>query len=165
MTIFTGINREIFNLTLVSALLLITVLYFEYVLGLIPCKLCYWQRLPHTTIVLLGFFALINKTYRSLVCLGCLLAIFSSLLMSGYHVGIEYKLWQGPISCSGNSVINSLSPELFLESILTAPIVRCDEVQWSFLKVSMAGWNFLISFALTIFWFNLTLTVLKTKNI
>ena len=165
MTIFTGINREIFNLTLVSALLLITVLYFEYVLGLIPCKLCYWQRLPHTTIVLLGFFILINKTYRNLVCLGCLVAILSSLLISGYHVGIEYKLWQGPISCSGNSTIKTLNPELFLESILTAPIVSCDEVQWSFLKVSMAGWNFLISFVLTIFWSNLTLNILRTKNI
>ena len=165
MTIFAGINRKILSLSLCSALLLITVLYFEYVLGLIPCKLCYWQRLPHAIIVLLGFFALINKTYRSFVCLGCLLAIFSSLIMSGYPVGIENKLWQGPISCSGNNVINSLTPELFLESILTAPIVRCDEVQWSFLKVSMAGWNFLISFALSIFWSNLTLNVLKTKNI
>jgi len=165
MIIFSGINQKILGLLLCSTLLLIAVLYFEYVLGLIPCKLCLWQRLPHATTVLLGLFILINNTYRSAICFGCLLAIFSGFLLSGYHVGIEYKLWPGPTSCSGNNILNTLNPELFLESILKAPVVRCDEVTWSFLKVSMAGWNFLISFALTIFWSSVTLTVLRTKRI
>jgi disulfide bond formation protein DsbB len=28
---------------------------------------------------------------------------------------------------------------------MKAPLVRCDEVQWSFLGISMAGWNAIIS--------------------
>jgi disulfide bond formation protein DsbB len=32
-----------------------------------------------------------------------------------------------------------------LKSILAAPVIRCDQVQWAFLGLSMAGWNALIS--------------------
>ena len=28
---------------------------------------------------------------------------------------------------------------------MKAPLVRCDEVQWTFLGVSLAGWNAIIS--------------------
>ena len=28
-----------------------------------------------------------------------------------------------------------------LEQILAAPVVRCDEIAWSFLGLSMAAWN------------------------
>ena len=34
------------------------------------------------------------------------------------------------------------------DAILNAPAVRCDEVQWSLLGISMAGWNFLVSLGL-----------------
>jgi disulfide bond formation protein DsbB len=32
-----------------------------------------------------------------------------------------------------------------LEDILGVPLVRCDQVQWSWLGVSMAGWNAILS--------------------
>ena len=32
-----------------------------------------------------------------------------------------------------------------LEDIMNVPLVRCDEVQFKFLTVSMAGWNAIIS--------------------
>jgi disulfide bond formation protein DsbB len=32
-----------------------------------------------------------------------------------------------------------------LEAIMNAPLVRCDEVQWSLAGISLAGWNFLVS--------------------
>ena len=41
-------------------------------------------------------------------------------------------------------------PSALLDQILAAPIVRCDEVPWSFLSLSMANWNFVISFGMMI---------------
>jgi disulfide bond formation protein DsbB len=32
-----------------------------------------------------------------------------------------------------------------LQRIQHAPLVRCDQIQWSFLGISMAGWNAIIS--------------------
>ena len=33
-----------------------------------------------------------------------------------------------------------------------APVVRCDEVTWRFLGLSMAAWNALCSAGLTVIW-------------
>ena len=40
---------------------------------------------------------------------------------------------------------------------MAAPLVRCDEVQWSLLGISMAGWNAILSVgsALVILWLSL----------
>ena len=32
-----------------------------------------------------------------------------------------------------------------LDTLMNAPLVRCDEIPWSLLGISMAGWNALIS--------------------
>jgi disulfide bond formation protein DsbB len=164
MTFFFHTKQVILGLLLCSSALLVTVFYFEYVGGIIPCKLCIWQRLPHAIVVFLGIFALVNNNYRLIISLTCSLTIFSGFLLSGYHVGIEHKLWPGPQSCSGTDALNTLSPDLFLETILKAPITKCDEVTWSFLKISMAGWNFIFSFLLTIIWSQTTLQVFKTSK-
>ena len=37
--------------------------------------------------------------------------------------------------------------EALKKQIMSAPVVRCDEVAWSFLGISMAGYNALISMA------------------
>jgi disulfide bond formation protein DsbB len=38
-----------------------------------------------------------------------------------------------------------MSTEAMLDSLMNAPLVRCDEIPWSLLGISMAGWNALIS--------------------
>jgi disulfide bond formation protein DsbB len=45
-----------------------------------------------------------------------------------------------------------LSPEELLERILAAPVIRCDEIAWSFLGLSMPGWNALLSLGLAGLW-------------
>jgi len=44
-----------------------------------------------------------------------------------------------------------------LDKIFNAPLIRCDEVQWSFLGISMAGWNAIVSigFASLILWLSI----------
>ena len=161
MTVFRSINQIISILLMCSAALLITVLYFEYVLDLKPCKLCTWQRVPHIVVLFLGLFILTKNSFKTTLCSLCTLLIFSGVLLSGYHVGVEYKLWSGPVTCSGNNLSTTLSANLFLEAILNTPIVRCDEIKWSFMGISMAGWNFLISFVLSITWSIITVYFIK----
>ena len=70
-------------------------------------------------------------------------------IIASYHVGVEQKLWQGPTSCSGS--LNSMSASDLLDSLLATPVVRCDEIAWSFANISMAGWNMLFSSGLACF--------------
>jgi disulfide bond formation protein DsbB len=71
------------------------------------------------------------------------LAIAVSGAFGLYHAGVELHLLPGLTTCSAAS--SGLSGEDLLKSILNTPLVRCDQVQWSFLGVSMAGWNAIIS--------------------
>lgn len=152
MIVFNRMNQTILGIVICSASLLIAVLYFQYILGLVPCRLCYWQRLPHTFSVLIGSLILFKPQFLKVGSLLALISIFFGTVLAGYHAGVEAAYWPGPESCSGISDLQELSPKLFLQKILTTKVVRCDEVPWSFLKVSMAGWNLVISLLLTIIW-------------
>ena len=149
---YKAIDQLILLLILCSLALIILVLYFEYVIGLNPCKLCLWQRVPHVMTILIGVLALLNNQFKSKGAIICALMMLAGSLLSGYHAGIEYNLWPGPSNCSGTTALNTNNAELFLETILATPITRCDEIVWSFLNISMAGWNFISSIALMTTW-------------
>ena len=132
-----------------SMAVILTAYYFEYIEGLFPCKLCYWQRYPHFTNILI-FPIFYFFPMRSLIFIG-MGSMFVSISLAFYHVGVEQKYWSGPNSCS-NAPIEGLTTDQLLDQIMSAPIVRCDEIAWELIGISMAGWNVLISFCLFLTW-------------
>jgi len=132
----------------VSALLLIGALGFQYIGGLRPCDICYWQRYVHVAVVVLAVAALVARGSLRTALFG--LAVAALAMSAGvalYHMGIEWKWWPGPQTCSG-AIPRGLSPEELRRRIMETPPVRCDEIAWSLFGLSMAGWNFVISTAL-----------------
>ena len=73
-----------------------------------------------------------------------LLAALANAWLGGYHAGVEWKFWQGPTDCSG-PVVDLGSAGTLLQRLDTVKVIRCDEVQWRFLGLSLAGYNVLIS--------------------
>ena len=118
-------------------------LMFQYVGGLAPCSLCLWQRWPHIIIILLAVFAPLLRMPR-LVLTGIAITAAFSVVLSAYHAGVEWGFWAGPGGCTINLGIGGDLASL-TDSLLATPVVRCDEVAWSFLGLSMAGWNSLFS--------------------
>ena len=112
----------------------------QYAFGLYPCEMCWWQRYAHFAALALAALALIQPGQRVLVWLAAL-AILVGGLLGAYHAGVEYGWWQGFTACTSEVVIGD-DP---LSDILNAPMIRCDQVQWSLLGISLAGFNFLIS--------------------
>ena len=131
-----------------SAALLIGAWTFQY-FGYAPCKLCFWQRYPHMAAVLIGASALAIRTPFLPLLAG--LSAATSGAIGVYHTGVEKKWWEGPSSCSSGST-EGLSVEDLLNQINSAPLIRCDEVAWQFLGLSMASWNAVLSFALAGLW-------------
>jgi disulfide bond formation protein DsbB len=131
-----------------SAALLAGAFVFQY-FGYSPCKLCLWQRWPHAAAVLIGVVALVVG-WRLLPMLGAAAALTTAGL-GLYHTGIERHWWQGPTTCTSGS-IEGVDPKALLEQILAAPMVRCDEVAWQLLGLSMASWNALASLVLVFIW-------------
>ena len=112
----------------------------EYVFNLIPCEMCWWQRYAHFAALALAVLALLRPSAKALTWLAAL-AIMVGGLLGLYHAGVEYGWWDGLTACTSEVKLGD-DP---LSAILSAPMIRCDQVQWSLAGVSLAGYNFLIS--------------------
>jgi disulfide bond formation protein DsbB len=140
---------------LVPVALLAGALGSQYIGGLIPCEMCHWQRWGHYAAAALALVALLLRgsplSSRLLVWLA-LAGIVASGAIGVYHAGVEAGIFQGVTHCTATGVVGSTQD--MLNDILSRPAIRCDEVQWSFLGVSMAGWNAIVSlgFGSVILW-------------
>jgi disulfide bond formation protein DsbB len=124
--------------------------FFQLVLDIRPCPLCLEQRYAYYLAVPLGAlvaFAAWKGAPRPLLLAGLILLALAALgnaWLGGYHAGVEWGLWQGPTDCTG-PVGNLGSAGNLLERLDSVKVIRCDEVQWRFLGLSLAGYNVLIS--------------------
>ena len=118
----------------------------QYLGGLHPCEMCYWQRWPHAAAILLAGFAFTasaeSAKARTFTLLAAL-AIAVSGAIGVYHAGVEAKIFEGFTTCTANAT-GATTAEL-LKQITHAPLIRCDQVQFRFLGISMAGWNAILS--------------------
>ncbi len=135
-----------------SAGLLLGALGFQFLGGLAPCPICIWQRWPHVAAVLLALLAMtaLRRHLRPVAFAGAL-AMLTGAALGLYHTGIERGWWPGPDTCTSSDIRN-LSTDALMSQILNAPLVRCDEVVWDMLGLSMAAWNALASFGLALCW-------------
>lgn len=125
----------------VPALLLGGALISEHGFGLYPCEMCMWQRWPHAAAIILALAASFIQPQRIWTALAAV-AILVSGGIGAFHAGVEQGWWEGLTSCA--SAVSASDGDA-LDAILNAPLIRCDEIPWSFLGISLAGWNFLIS--------------------
>ena len=137
-------------ITAVAAATLAGAWFFQLVLDIRPCPLCLEQRYAYYLAIPLGAlvaFAAAKDAPRAVVLAGLGLLALAALGNAGlgaYHAGVEWKFWQGPTDCTGT--IGDLgSAGSLLQRLDTVKVVRCDEVQWRFLGLSLAGYNVLIS--------------------
>lgn len=115
---------------------------FQYIGGLVPCEMCWWQRYAHFAALGLAVAAFVLPVKRLFVALSGL-AIAAAAAIGGYHAGVEYGWWKGLTECTTTvSFSNGGDP---LAAIMAAPVIRCDVVQWKLMGISMAGYDFLIS--------------------
>lgn len=120
----------------------------EFIFGLYPCEMCWWQRYAHFAALALALLAHVHgsvrpsaRTLTALLTSLAGMAILFAGLIGAYHAGVEYGWWQGLTACTSELDL-SADP---LEAIANGPLIRCDQVQWELLGISLAGFNFLIS--------------------
>ena len=130
-----------------------TALVFEHVFGYQPCALCLEQRTPYYVSVIVALLAAFAGAGRAPggIARGLLglvgLAMLYGLGLAIYHSGVEWHFWQGPTDCSG-PVADLGSAGSLLSRLDTVKVIRCDEVQFRFLGISLAGYSVLISLAM-----------------
>jgi disulfide bond formation protein DsbB len=129
--------------------------FFQLVLEILPCPLCLEQRYAYYLAVPLGAlvaFVAARGAPRPLLLAGLAVLAIAALVNAGlgtYHAGVEWGFWQGPTDCTG-PVGNLGSAGTLLQRLDTVKVIRCDEVQWRFLGLSLAGYNVLISLLMAV---------------
>ena len=131
----------------------------QYLGGLYPCEMCYWERWPHGAAIVLAalaFTAPAASARSRLLILLAALAMSVSGAIGLYHAGVELGIFEGFTTCT--STARAATTKDLLEQLMKVPLVRCDQVQWAFLGISMAGWNAILSLggATLIAWLALT---------
>lgn len=113
----------------------------QYLGGLFPCEMCMWQRWPHYAAIVVALASFVLKPARvPLVWLAALLIAISGAI-GGFHAGVEYGWWEGLTRCATTFGGGGVT----LDTIMNAPLIRCDVAPWTFLGISLAGWNAILS--------------------
>ena len=136
-------NHFYTSILLISFLL--SALFIEHVLSVPACKLCLYQRVPYIfsiIICFLGYFFSKNKAFLYL-----LISVFlSSVILSGYHIGIENNIFLEFSGCTNDSFNTIDKNELLLS--LNNSIPNCKDVNFKVFGLSLATINFILSIAL-----------------
>ena len=130
-------------------------LAFEHLGGYDPCPLCLQQRYAYYAAIPASFLALVlvaaqRNGLAAAVFLAVALAFLANAALGTYHAGVEWKYWAGPDGCAATPRALSTSTGNLLKELETTRVARCDEAPWTFLGLSFAGWNVVISLLLAV---------------
>ena len=151
------------SLGAISFSMILFALISEYVFGFVPCSLCLIQRYPHILVAVTSVWLIFFRTHNVFLYPVNTLVMALSIILASYHVGVEQSIFQGPQSCSSSNLplVSEKSAEALLKEILNTSATRCNEVTWSFMGLSMATWNLILSITLFIGWTVSTLHFLR----
>ncbi|HIJ42842.1 MAG: disulfide bond formation protein B [Rhodospirillales bacterium] len=148
LTAFLDRPRLIFAAILIISLGALANAYVaQYVYGFEPCRLCLYQRVPYAVTALLAIIAFFlasggGRVAMAALCAGAYLA---GAGIAFYHVGVEQHWWLS--ECTG-ALARDLSIEEMKAQLMSKPQKPCDDVEWTFLGLSMATYNAAFSLAL-----------------
>jgi len=132
------------SLGLFGVAMIIGVYFFEYVVGVLPCEMCYWQRWPHMAVIVIGlggaglYYGRIIDRGALAVLIWLSFAILAvSVAVGIWQAGLEWRWWKGPETCSGPRF------ELTAAMDLNAPVQSCEDPGWRLFGLSLAGYNVL----------------------
>lgn len=117
----------------------------QFGFGLEPCVLCLYQRIPYAVVAILGFTAMRRSDWLVPI-LGLAAGVFFiGAGLAFYHIGVEQHWWASAAGCTGNTLSANVTPADLLKSLQAPPPKPCDQVDWTVLGISMAGWNSVFS--------------------
>jgi disulfide bond formation protein DsbB len=135
--------RACLLLALASAAILLAALGLQYLGDVPPCRLCIWQRWPYVALIPLG---LVGWRWQQRAMLAfAALVLLGGAGLAAYHVGIEQGWWALPAGCVAGGAAETVDE---LKRLLAEAPPACDQVSFSFLGLTLAGWNLVASLAL-----------------
>lgn len=144
-------------ISVISIFTLLSAVYIEYILGVKPCILCLYQRVPYIIAIFLCFFGYYNLKNKLWIYLLVITFLISAIL-SGYHVGIENNVFNEFSGCTSNNS-NIVNKDELLKALKeTQP--NCKDVTFKLLGFSLATINLFLSIIIII----LSIKIIKNEK-
>lgn len=116
-------------------------LILQYGFGVIPCHMCWWQRYPHWAIAALGLISAAHPRLARPGLAAILLASLTGLGLASWMFAAQHNWLPFPASCTATTMQATVGATDLLSAMSTAKIVPCDRETFTFLGLSLAGWN------------------------
>ena len=152
--IFLIIIFAIISLAIISALII------QYWLGVEPCQLCFYQRIPYFLAIPLIVKIFFFKKYEKITLFILFLIFIASAVLAFYHFGIEQGFFSESFVCKVGDLSGTLSKEQLLEQ-LNKNSISCKEVSFRVLGLSLATINTILSIILSVIFLKLFLNYAK----
>ena len=137
-------NDAYLQIAYASGLAIIIAYFSEFILGLKPCMLCIYQRIPYIALIITSLLTLRFATVKNKIFYLVIIILLIEILLAGYHVGVEHYIFEESNVCQVNGDISNY---------LSAGIAsNCSQVTFRFMNLSMAEWNLLYSMGM-LYWF------------
>lgn len=130
-----------------AAAALVVAFVAQYGFNLQPCPLCLYQRLPYFAVLVVGLVAgFAFKGYSKIITLVLMGVWAISLILGGYHAGVEAGFWTFPACASSSQGADSIAE---LEAMIRqATVTPCDRPAFLLAGLSMADMNMAFSGAM-----------------
>ena len=152
--IFLIIIFAIISLAIISALII------QYWLGVEPCQLCFYQRIPYFLAIPLIVKIFFFKKYEKITLFILFLIFIASAVLAFYHFGIEQGFFSESFVCKVGDLSGTLSKEQLLEQ-LNKNSISCKDVSFRVLGLSLATINTILSIILSVIFLKLFLNYAK----
>ena len=141
----------------ISIFTILSAIYIEYILGVKPCILCLYQRVPYIIAIFFCFFGYYNLKNKLWIYL-LIITFLISAILSGYHVGIENNVFNEFSGCTSNNS-NIVNKDELLKALKeTQP--NCKDVTFKLLGFSLATINLFLSIIIII----LSIKIIKNEK-
>ena len=156
-------NKFLFIGIIIFCVLALLFAYFtEYVLEHLPCNLCLIERIPYVVTIFLAFLVLFFKKYEKIILFAIGSFFIIGTIISFYHFGIEQGFFSESLVCDLGSANKAISAQDLLKELNTKKI-SCKDVTFRVFGFSLATFNAIISFAISVIMIRAGLNYDKNK--
>ncbi|MDB1135063.1 disulfide bond formation protein B [Candidatus Anaplasma sp. TIGMIC] len=122
-----------------SAVALVIAYVSQLGFGLVPCKLCLYERIPYFVSIVPALI-MVLKGYRSMFYVVTASYLVGALI-SGYHAGLEYGWFSDFLHCAGDVKLGASLEDVRSSLLSKEEVVSCKVPSLVFLGLSLSGWN------------------------
>lgn len=134
-------RQILLTLAAFAALLSASGFILEYGFHVLPCKMCWWQRYAHYTILTASLLGLAAPRLTKPALGAILIAAGTGLAIAAWQFAAQHGWLPFPASCTSDAAQSFATAQNLLESINQTKVIPCDQETFTLLGLSLAGWN------------------------